>query len=99
MFCRVARFYSLSPQELWKLPVKTFWLMHKNVDRLLAEDNLRLATVFAQTQSSEGFSEFVEGLREQMGTIAEIDEAKVAIEEAVFDRDGLIALKDLGRIG
>lgn len=83
---------------MWKLPVKTFWLMHKNVDRLMAEDTLRQVSALAYSQSGDGFDKFVSSLRKQMGTIAEFDEARLAIEEAVFEAEAYAELKDLGRI-
>lgn len=83
---------------MWKLPIKTFWLLHKNVDRMMAEDSLRLVSALAYSQSSDGFDKFVNGLRKQLGTIAEFDEGKLAIEEAVFEADAYAELKDLGRI-
>lgn len=72
-------------------------MMHRNVDRLMAEADLRALSVAAYAQSGEGITEFSERMREQLGRVAEVDEAQVALSETL-DRDGLKELAGLGRI-
>jgi hypothetical protein len=79
------------------MPVKTFWMMHKNIDRLMAEADLRMLSVIAYGQSGEGVETFSKDMRKQMGQVAIIDEAKVAMTEDV-DSEGLESLKAMGRI-
>lgn len=79
------------------MPIKTFWMMHKNIDRLMAEADLRMLSVFAYGQSGEGIETFSENMRKQMGQVAIIDEVKVAMSENV-DSEGLETLKSMGRI-
>ena len=79
------------------MPIKTFWMMHKNIDRLMAEADLRMLSVVAYGQSGEGIEKFSEDMRKQMGQVAVIDEIQAAFKEEI-DSEGLASLKDLGRI-
>lgn len=72
-------------------------MMHRNIDRLMAEADLRMLSVFAYAQSGEGIAEFSERMREQLGRVAEVDEAKAALSETL-DREGLMELAGLGRM-
>lgn len=80
------------------MPIRAFWLLHKNADRLAAEDSLRTVSDLAHSTSAEGLGDYMEGLKKQIGQVAVIDEGKAALEGAVYDRDGLLSLKDLGKL-
>lgn len=97
IFARVLRHYAMSVPELLALPAKTFWMLHKNVDRLLAEDSLRLVEIGISSQSGEMAQKLGTALRKQMGTVVEIDEAAAAMNMP-FDREGLNKLKGLGKV-
>ena len=77
------------------MPLKLFWMMHKNVDRLTAEDDMRLASALISSQSGEGFSELMNNLRKQMGKVVVIDEVKTAFLKK-HDRAGMLAIAALG---
>ena len=52
------------------LPVRVFWLMHNNVSRIRAEQDIRAANVArAGMVDSEGFSELQTRLKEEMGEV------------------------------
>lgn len=99
------RFYGFqSLQAVLDLRIRQFWMLSKNIDRLAAEEDQRQLMVLAAAQSSEGFQSFVEERRKIIGTIVDYDQDKVgaikvkaAQEER--DREGLMALKSLGRLG
>lgn len=81
--------------DYWKvlsLPLRTFWLYSKNIDRLAAERDLRLMQVMAAAQSPESYGRTQEALRQQMGMVLKINQAEAAQEEQI-DRAGLAALK------
>lgn len=78
------------------MPIRRFWLLHKNVDRLAAEESIRTATIGASVQSGEGMQTLMAGLKTQMGKVAVIDEAARANSEQL-DRTGLHALKAINK--
>ncbi|WP_374335533.1 hypothetical protein [Methyloversatilis sp.] len=53
------------------LPIQTFWLMNSNVNRLMAEKDLRAISVNAAVNSKDGFMEFRKMLTEEMGSMFE----------------------------
>lgn len=85
-------------RDVLALPIKTFWLLHKNIDRISAERDMRSLMVMGSVQSSEALTSMTENLRKQMGVIVDLDEAAAAVEDAVFDSDGLNALRGLGKL-
>lgn len=93
------RFYGLSHQQALDLPIETFWMMHRNVDRLRAEEDYRMATIAIYAASGEKIEELLRDLRDQMGTIIEVDEGKAAMIKAREDRnlEGLKAISKMNK--
>jgi hypothetical protein len=89
-------FYPLSYLETRQLPLKTFWGLNKNIDRISAERDLRQAMVGIRSQSSEGVKEMMTDLRGQMGTVYEIDERAEAANTVRTSRE---ELRRIARIG
>ena len=94
----MVKFYGIDLNKVLQLPIKRFWLLHQNVDRIQAEQDLRLVKVFAYAQSEDGFKALVEDLQKQMGKVVEIDEARSAMESASFDEEGLLSIAELGKL-
>ena len=92
------RFYGLSDQETISLPIARFWLLHRNTDRLAAEESIRTAQIGASMQSGEGFGQYMTVLRDQMGEVVKIDRAAEAMVSEL-DRAGLAALKAMRAVG
>jgi hypothetical protein len=85
--------------DYWKvrqLPLKAFWGLNKNIDRISAERDIRTAMVGIRSQSSEGVTEMMTDLRKQMGTIYEIDERAEAANTVRTSRE---ELRRIARIG
>ncbi|AMB48260.1 hypothetical protein [Methylobacterium sp. AMS5] len=76
-----------------KLPLRTFWLYSKNIDRLSAERDLRLLQVMAAAQSPEAYSKTFDKLQQQMGTVVKMTGSGKAAHEEELDRAGLAELK------
>lgn len=72
-------------------------MLHKNVDRIRAQGDMRASYVHAAVQSTEGRTELMEHLKREMGVVIEFDEGRFAIVKAEkeFDREGLSALKSI----
>jgi hypothetical protein len=89
--------------EVLGLPVKSFWMLHKAVDRMQAELDYRMVAVVAHGMSGgEGLENLVKDLRGQVGTVVEWEEghapAPVAATVTELDREGLDSLRGLGKI-
>jgi hypothetical protein len=79
LFSRVLAFYAMNYQEVRKLPVETFWMLNKNIDRIAAENDMRAAQIGIQVQSGEGFKDLMDNLRKQLGVVFTYDEGKRAM--------------------
>lgn len=97
--------YGIDDQAILKMPLRRFWLLSRNIDRLAAEKDYRAARIACATQSEEAVGELFGALEREMGRIAVMDEvaqqrgvAKQAYRDEL-DRDGLHSLKDLGNLG
>ena len=95
------RFYGLDDRHLLKMPLRRFWLLNKNIDRLRAEEDHRQITLLLSAASGEHASKLMGRLEKQVGTVVEFDQGKAALTQANAerDRDGLMALKGMGRLG
>jgi len=73
-FCRVAHFYSMGFDAVMRLPLKTFWLMSTNIDRIEARNDMRAVTVAQMAQATpEGVQQFREALVIEAGEIVKMD--------------------------
>ena len=63
------KFYGLADDHVLAMPLKRFWLLHRSVDRLTAEDDLRAMQIGAAVQSGDGYKQAVAALQKQMGKI------------------------------
>lgn len=103
LVARLMRTYGMRLLEVLDLPVRTFWMLHRAIDRMQAELDYRMVAVIGNGMAGgEGLENLVKGLRSQMGTIVEYEEGKAPIYETEikedFDREGLESLKGLGRL-
>ena len=89
-------FYGYDMQRLLATPVVTFWMLHRNIDRLMAEKDMRVADVAIRSQSQDGVRSLLTDLRKQMGTVVDFDEV-LARQEEKLDRAGLNSLRLLGK--
>jgi len=79
--------YKLSDEQVLKMPARRFWLLNKNLNRLMAENDIRNLQVLVSAESSEGTKQTQERLFLEIGP--------VVVQEPTFDRDGLNRLKQL----
>ena len=88
-FDRILHFYGgLGYRELLSLPIKTFWRLHANVNRIRAEADIRSFMVSTASQSTEG-AKFRDNLIVEMGEITKTD----PIAGAIRDEEGVARLK------
>lgn len=66
-------FYSIPRLELLATPVKTFWLLSRNVSRIQAENDQRQLSVMTSSQSGEGWKALTAALKNEVGEVARQD--------------------------
>lgn len=93
LFDRVLHFYGgLSYRELLELPIRTFWRLHANINRIRAESDLRSFHVAAASQSEKG-GEYHQRLVLELGEITKVD----PIANAIRDEEGVSRLKQIAQ--
>lgn len=75
----------MSYREVMCLPIRTFWLLSTNINRLFAEHDMRLLSVTAAVNSSDGMKDKINELTQELGRITRFEE--------VFDASALMLLK------
>jgi hypothetical protein len=74
----------MSYREVMELPIRAFWLMSANINRLFAEHDMRLLSVTAAVNSTEGMQEKIDMLSTEIGKVTRFDE--------VFDSSAMESL-------
>jgi hypothetical protein len=83
------RFYNLGGyQAVLDMPLRTFWLMSNNINRISAEEDIRKLSIAAGSSSDKGFKATQEGLQREMGDVITRSERTIA-------KQGIQKLKDL----
>jgi hypothetical protein len=101
-------FYGLSDTAVLKMPIRRFWLLHKSIDRVAAENDIRGLKNLASAHGGEGFKEHLESLQRQLGEVVYItpDPEEITTEGVIDfsslpnsrrDQAGFNALKAMGR--
>lgn len=87
------------------LPMHIFSLLSRNIDRMTAEDDYRMArTVALGFSGGDGLSDLFEQLRRQMGSAVVYEDGGAEpqrlhrVLEMEFDEEGLQSLKGMGRV-
>lgn len=83
------RFYSMTFENVRNLPIYTFWELAKNIQRINAENDLRML-VMLQNVVGGNPREFFETLKKEQGKVLEF-----AQEAEVLDKSEFQALKRL----
>ncbi|WP_323016480.1 hypothetical protein [Castellaniella sp.] len=90
-FDRVLHFYGgLSYRELLSLPIRTFWRLSNNINRIRAETDIRSFHIALASQSRQAH-EFKDSLVIEMGEPTTVD----PIASAIPDKDAIAQLKQL----
>ncbi len=84
-FARVMSFYSIPDEKLFEMPIKRFWLLSGNVDRIEAQRAIRNLTVANAAQGDP------QGCRDNL--ISELGTIYIGVPER--DEEGIKGLKQL----
>jgi hypothetical protein len=95
LFSRVCFHYGLSYRDCMTLPMKTFWMLNRNISRVLAEQDLRAFQLAVSTQNGEAASALHTKLLSEFDNPYRMDqEAEVAeVIEEQRDEAGFAQLK------
>lgn len=93
-------------EELMQIPLKRFWFLANQVDRLRAEQEIRQLQLLGSAQSGDAYKEAIKALKNEMGTVfvwSKNESTEIRIDpktglDPEFDRAGLQALKKKGRL-
>ncbi len=87
-------FYNQSYGEVMKLPIKAFWLMSSNIERIQAQKDMRTLTVAVCGQGGEAAQSHRERLNVEVGSIVKLDDNPM---NAFRDEAGFAELRALAR--
>lgn len=90
-------FYHLGYAGTLALPIKTFWLMSGNIDRIQAQRDMRSLTVAICGQSGEAAQAHRQHLVIEAGTIVKVDAPAAAPIEDQRDEAGFAELKRMAQ--
>lgn len=100
------KIYSIGLDAVLALPGKTFWMLHRSIDRMDAEtDQRQLLTVAHGMAGGDGFMQLMERLQKRIGSVIEFTEESIqnntshpALQNTEFDETGFESLRGLGRL-
>jgi hypothetical protein len=78
----VVKTFGFSHEYVLKMPVKRFWFYTKQVDRLAADEDLRMLSLLGAVTSSEGYKQRFDYLTKAVGEISVL-----MPEDPVFNLD------------
>lgn len=85
LFCRVCREYGMSYWDTKRLPIRAFWLMSGNINRLMAESDMRHMSAVSSLNDTDGIKEKFSELSRELGKVTKFEE--------VFDADAMERFK------
>lgn len=74
-------FYGFDYQKVMDLPIKTFWAIDRQINRVRAEADLRAMRVSSSSMGGEGAQTLQETLLGEMGEPIRLDPIKSAIRD------------------
>jgi hypothetical protein len=74
----------MSYWEVMALPIRAFWTMNRNINRLLAETDLRALMLHVSRQTSESCMAYEAKLRAEVFPADQVDPLKAERDEAGF---------------
>jgi hypothetical protein len=87
------RFYGLSYEEMLALPIKMFWFMNAQIDRINAQHDMRALEVTMCSQSGEMAVGHHEKLVLEVGTVVTLMDDPLREAMAEKDSAGIAELK------
>jgi hypothetical protein len=85
----------MSYEEVMQMPIRTFWLMNSNIERVSAQKDMRSIAVAVCSMGGEAVQEVHRRLVIETGTIAKLK--LDPIRDAVRDEQGIAVLKEMAK--
>lgn len=85
-------------EELLKTPIKRFWFLHRHVDRIRAESDIRQLNLLGAVTAQDSFNKAHEDLRRSLGEIVVLEPVAPTLNldphqrDPEFDAAGMAAL-------
>lgn len=92
LFSRVCFHYGMSYREVMDLPMKTFWMLNRNISRLLAEQDLRAAEIAVSVNSGDAMKALHTKLLKEFDNPYRMENSGPVIDEE-RDEEGFAQLK------
>jgi hypothetical protein len=86
-------FYTLGYVGTMTLPIRSFWMMNANIDRLTAQKDMRALTVAVCGQGGEAAQAHREQLILEVGTVVKLDDSPMSAANTARDESGFADLK------
>ncbi|MCG5512861.1 hypothetical protein [Ectothiorhodospira shaposhnikovii] len=93
LFSRFCHFYRMTDDQVLAMPVRRFWLMNANINRIQAEGDLRQLVLLTTAQAADG------DVREKQrqALVAEMGNVMVMNRREELDRSGLELLRAMSK--
>ncbi|MCL2874778.1 MAG: hypothetical protein FWF12_00490 [Betaproteobacteria bacterium] len=85
----------MSYEEVMRMPIRTFWFMNSNIERIQAQKDMRSLTVAVCGQGGETAQQFHERLIVEAGTVVRLKFDPM--RNAHRDEAGFSALRDMAK--
>lgn len=72
VFCRFIRFYHFTDEYALNIPVRRFWFMNAQIERVTAYEMLTQIQLHQSSASGEHAQQLAEQLKEQMGSVSDV---------------------------
>lgn len=95
LFARVCHHYGMSYRECMALPMKTFWMLNRNISRILAEKDLRAFQIAVSTQTGEAALELQKRLIDEFDNPYRTNKSAVPVIDEERDEVGFAQLKNM----
>jgi hypothetical protein len=89
----VLHFYGIGYQELLDMPIRCFWELSRNINRIQAHNDLRSMSIAMYSQGQEAALKYRERLEIEMGKVFEYSITHEDLKKEKLDRAGLAELK------
>lgn len=84
-------FYSLSDEQILRMPVRRFWVLEAQINRILSERDLRLINVDRASGSQEQMSQVIDRLIFEIGETCKVERLEI-VQARPEDKEKLKAL-------
>ena len=75
------RFYGFGYREVLELPLRTFWCLNDQIDRLQCDEHLALMPALGAVMGGDGVKKVVEDMKRRVGNPAVVEQTQMSMED------------------